>query len=177
MTQSAFIITHCRKTSCDCITCLPNLIFWIPLHWKTCNVYIEGKVLGRLLPGKWLSGVKICNSSTRFICYTQMLSRLKSGGLHTDGLTDLEQPQLYPDLVSVGSLVICTCTLRRQACRLAATQFQSQTYILAYHFSVWGQEGQHGMNLLTFLSIQGQKVAKVGCEIQINCYTPGTEGW
>lgn len=79
--------------------------FEYPLNWKTCEVYIEGKVLERVLPGKWLNGITVCNFSTHFLCLYSDTFETEVWRTGADGLTDLEQPQLYEDLISKDSPV------------------------------------------------------------------------
>lgn len=151
--------------------------FDYPLKWKTCNVYIEGKVLERLLPGKWLSGVRICNSSIHFLCYPQLLLRRRSGGLCADGLRDLEQPQLYEDLISTDSPVSAhahqegklTVWQLAISIRAKCTSSSITCFCMGSKRAVWHEP-------VSSLSIWGPRTVVVGFEIQINCYISGAEG-
>lgn len=145
--------------------------FEYPLNWKPCEVYIEGKVLERVLPGKWLNGVTICYFSTHFLCLYSDTSEVWRP--RADGLTDLEQPQLYEDLISEDSRV-CTFASRKQASSLTTSRsYQSQTDVWATTGFCTESKRAEWYEPITSLSIQRGRV--VAFEIQINCCISGTE--
>lgn len=101
--------------------------------------------------------------------------RLRSGGLHADGLTDLE---LCEDLISVDSPVSAHAHGERKltVCQLAISIKARHTSWPIMCFYTGSKKGSM-VRTCHFCLSSKTKGAAVGLQIHTNCYTSGTEGW